>query len=65
VELQESSIFLRDYDQTLTLLHCTDQDELEALPRYAGVAEAPKDSADDELLAPLDGQLSFSKRRPR
>ncbi len=65
VELQESSIFLRDYDQTLTLLHCTDQDELEALPRYASAAEAPKDADDDELLAPLDGQLSFSKRRRR
>lgn len=65
VELQESSIFLPDYDQTLTLLHCTDEEELESLPRTHGATQDWKDP-DDALLEPLDGQLSFpSKRRRR
>lgn len=64
VELQESSIFLPDYDQTLTLLHCTDQEELEALPRTHGATEESEDP-DDASLEPLDGQLSFSSKRRR
>ncbi|WP_168708847.1 ImmA/IrrE family metallo-endopeptidase [Metallibacterium scheffleri] len=62
VELEESSIFLPEYDQTLTLLHCTDQDELEYLPNHAGRSEEPEDP-DDELLAPLDGHPTFGSRR--
>lgn len=54
VELSESSVFIPEYDQTLTLLHCTDQDELEALPR-ADLPERDRDDADDALLKPLDG----------
>jgi len=54
VELSESSVFIPEYDQTLTLLHCTDQDELDALPR-AGISERGGDDDDDELLKPLDG----------
>lgn len=64
VELRESSIFLRDFDQTLTLLLCLDQDELDTLPRSSGADVTPHDP-DDELLAPLDGQLSFGSRRRR
>lgn len=65
VELEESSIFLPDYDQTLTLLQCSDPDELDALPRHTDTPVEPSDP-DDELLAPLDGHLSFgpeSRRR--
>ena len=54
VELSESSVFIPEYDQTLTLLHCTDQDELDALPR-AGIPEHDRDDGDDALLKPLDG----------
>ncbi len=54
VELSESSVFIPEYDQTLTLLHCTDQDELDALPR-AGISEREGDDDDDALLKPLDG----------
>lgn len=64
VELLESSLFLPDYDQTLTLLHCTDQDELDALPRPNRAKEEP-DDPDHGLLEPLDGQLSFSPKRRR
>ncbi len=64
VELEEFSIFLPDYDQTLTLLQCTDPDELDALSSHR---EAVTESCDpdDELLAPLDGHLSFSSKRRR
>ena len=54
VELSESSVFIPEYDQTLTLLHCTDQDELDALPR-ASIPEREDDDNDDALLKPLDG----------
>lgn len=64
VELQESSIFLPDYDQTLTLLHCTDPDELDALSRYSSSRIEPSDPEND-LLAPLDGHLSFGPKRRR
>lgn len=59
VELSESSIFIPEYDQTLTLLHCTDQDELDALPR-AGVPDRTGDDEDDALLKPLDGYPGWS-----
>lgn len=59
VELSESSIFIPEYDQTLTLLHCTDQDELDALPR-AGVPDRTCDDEDDALLKPLDGYPGWS-----
>lgn len=64
VELEEFSIFLPDYDQTLTLLQCTDPDELDALSRQ-GEAVAESRDPDDELLAPLDGHLSFGTKRRR
>lgn len=54
VELSESSVFIPEYDQTLTLLHCTDQDELDALPR-AGIPERESYDEDDAFLNPLDG----------
>jgi len=52
-ELRESSDFIPEYDQTLTLLHCTDQDELDALPR-AGIPKGEVDDDEDALLKPLD-----------
>jgi hypothetical protein len=58
VELSESSVFIPEYDQTLTLLHCTDQDELDALPR-AGMPEREGGDEDDSLLKPLDGLLGW------
>lgn len=64
VELEESSIFLPDYDQTLTLLQCTDPDELDALPR-PGEDVVQHADPDDDLLPPLDGQLSFGSKRRR
>lgn len=64
VELEESSIYLPDYDQTLTLLQCTDLDELDALSRPREVASESHDH-EDELLAPLDGHLSFGSKRRR
>jgi Zn-dependent peptidase ImmA (M78 family) len=54
VELSESSVFIPEYDQTLTLLHCTDQDELDAFQR-AGIPEREGVDEDDALLKPLDG----------
>lgn len=59
VELRESSVFIPDYDQTLTLLHCTDQDELDALPR-ARIPERESDDEDDASLKPLDGYPGWS-----
>lgn len=59
VELSESSVFIPEYDQTLTLLHCTDQDELDALPRL-GAAERKGNDEDDSLLKPLDGYPGWS-----
>lgn len=59
VELSESSIFIPEYDQTLTLLHCTDQDELDAL-RRAGVPDRKGYDEDDALLKPLDGYPGWS-----
>lgn len=64
VELEESSIFLPAYDQTLTLLQCTDPDELDALSKQR-VATPESYDPDDELLAPLDGHLSFKSKRRR
>lgn len=64
VELEEFSIYLPDYDQTLTLLQCTDLDELDALSRPREVASESHDP-EDELLAPLDGNLSFGSKRRR
>ncbi len=59
VELSESSVFIAEYDQTLTLLHCTDQDELDALPRASTPKRVDSDE-DDELLKPLDGYPGWS-----
>lgn len=59
VELSESSVFIPEYDQTLTLLHCTDQDELDALPR-PGAPEHEGNGEDDALLKPLDGYPGWS-----
>lgn len=59
VELSESSVFVSEYDQTLTLLHCTDQDELDALPRPRNLEREGNDK-DDELLKPLDGYPGWS-----
>jgi Zn-dependent peptidase ImmA (M78 family) len=59
VELNESSIFIPEYDQTLTLLHCTDQDELDALPRPGAPGREGNDE-DDALLNPLDGYPGWS-----
>ncbi len=59
VELSESSVFIAEYDQTLTLLHCTDQDELDALPR-AGIPDREGNDEDDALLKPLDGYPGWS-----
>lgn len=59
VELSESSVFIPEYDQTLTLLHCTDQDELDALPR-AGIPDRKDSGEDDVLLKPLDGYPGWS-----
>ena len=59
VELSESSIFIPEYDQTLTLLHCTDQDELDDLAR-AGSPEREVNDEDDSLLKPLDGYPGWS-----
>ncbi len=64
VELEEFSIFLPEYDQTLTLLQCTDPDELDALSLQREAMTESRDP-DDELLAPLDGHLSFSPKRRR
>jgi hypothetical protein len=64
VELSESSVFISEYDQTLTLLHCTDQDELDALPR-ARIPERDGGDEDDELLKPLDGYPGWSGRGRR
>lgn len=63
VELIESSVYIPDYDQTLTLLHCSDQDELDALPR-APAREVAVDE-EDELLKPLDGYPSWARPRDR
>jgi len=54
VELSESSVFIPEHDQTLTLLYCTDQDELDALPRV-GIPEREGNDEGDALLKPLDG----------
>lgn len=62
VEVAESSVYIPDYDQTLTLLCCTDQDELDALSRPT-TTEHAKD--DDGLLKPLDGQLEWPGTRKR
>lgn len=59
VELSESSVFIPEYDQTLSLLHCTDQDELDALPR-PGAPEREGNDEDDALLKPLDGYPGWS-----
>jgi Zn-dependent peptidase ImmA (M78 family) len=59
VELSESSVFIPEYDQTLTLFHCTDQDELDALPR-PGASEREGNDEDDALLKPLDGYPGWS-----
>lgn len=64
VELEESSIYLPDYDQTLTLLQCADPDELDALHR-SGASPRERHDPDDDLLTPLDGQLSFGPKRRR
>jgi Zn-dependent peptidase ImmA (M78 family) len=64
VQIEESSIFLPDYDQTLTLLHCTDPDELDAMSRYSNSRVEPSDP-EYELLAPLDGHLSFGSKHRR
>lgn len=64
VELSESSVFIAEYDQTLTLLHCTDQDELDALPRVR-IPERDSDDEDDALLKPLDGYPGWSGSRRR
>lgn len=64
VELSESSVFIPDYDQTLTLLHCTDQDELDALPRD-GIPEREGDDENDALLKPLDGYPGWAGRGRR
>lgn len=63
VELIESSVYIPDYDQTLTLLHCSDQDELDALPRTPSREVAVDE--EDELLKPLDGYPSWSRPRDR
>ncbi len=60
VELSESSVFIPEYDQTLTLLHCTDQDELDDLPR-AGIRDLEGNDEDDGLLKPLDGYPGWSR----
>lgn len=59
VELSESSIFIPEYDQTLTLLYCIDQDELDDLPRGARPDRKSNDE-DDALLKPLDGYPGWS-----
>ena len=59
VGLSESSVFIPEYDQTLTLLHCLDQDELDALPRL-GAPERDSNDEDDLLLKPLDGYPGWS-----
>lgn len=59
VELSESSIFIPEYDQTLTLLHCTDEDELDDLPRAVAPDRKGNDE-DDALLKPLDGYPGWS-----
>lgn len=64
VELSESSVFIPEYDQTLSLLHCVDQDELEALPR-PGAPECDGNDEDDALLKPLDGYPGWSRSRRR
>lgn len=64
VELSESSIFIPEYDQTLTLLHCTDQDELDYLPR-ASIPDREGNDEDDALLKPLDGYPGWSRRGRR
>jgi Zn-dependent peptidase ImmA (M78 family) len=62
VEMAESSVYISDYDQTLTLLCCTDQDELDELS-WPTTAEHATD--DDGLLKPLDGQLEWPSTRKR
>jgi Zn-dependent peptidase ImmA (M78 family) len=62
VEIVETSVYIRDYDQTLTLLHCTDQDELETLSRPTTTEYI---SDDDGLLKPLDGNLEWLGKRKR
>lgn len=59
VELSESSIFIPEHDQTLTLLHCTDQEELDALPRTGSPKREIADE-EDALLKPLDGYPGWS-----
>jgi len=59
VELGESSVFIPEYDQTLSLLHCTDQDELDAL-QGAGIPEREGQDEDDAFLKPLDGYPGWS-----
>lgn len=62
VELIESSVFIKEYDQTLTLLHCTDQEELDAISRPSSREQADDD---DALLKPLDGNLQWPAKRRR
>lgn len=64
VDLSESSVFIPEYDQTLTLLHCTDQDELDALPRV-GIPEHEGVDEDNALLKPLDGYPGWAGSRRR
>lgn len=62
VEIREESIFIPAYDQTLTLLSCTDDEELEAI---APACSSTHNEEEDELLKPLDGHLPWPSGRGR
>lgn len=61
VEIREESIFIPAYDQTLTILSCVDDDELNSSIAPAGAHS----DEDNELLKPLDGQLPWPSGRNR
>jgi len=62
VEMIESSIFIRGYDQTLTLLSCADQDDVDAISQKQ---REERSDGDDGLLKPLDGQLPWPSGKRR
>ena len=63
--MHESSIYIAEYDQTLTILSCIEQDEVDAIvPRSrVGRDESPED--EDVLLKPLDGHLPWPGKSRR
>ena len=62
VEMLESSIYIPEYDQTLTLLFCADQDDVDAIASHH---REVRSESDDELLKPLDGQLPWPGKHRR